>query len=317
MKQPWQPTTSVKDTLDTCRKQYGNKSDHSHSSLHQMQKNSGRNFEQNSRHLPKNKDFIQSRRNSPKPLTKPKCSTDQKKTPQSYAEDTKQETHYGEESDDEAQPRVSPPIETASTSTCSQDLSSLLQEGRPFCLHDAVAHRLLGYDWIAGLLDNANPLIDQPDSFYEDIANFRKLHYDDCHALITGEDDLMFSEIESHLRIRPNHVHQSIKHGPVYRINSRLFPEKMKDDFPCEDLGPDKAHYVKISIPHQLVDRQNTERFFNGEKTKNFGALHSSESCIKESICLQEHCVRGFEHVRCHIFPEQRTISLHRSNERN
>lgn len=40
--------------------------------------------------------------------------------------------------------------------------------------------RLLGYDWIAALLDNDSALIDQSESFFNELREFRKSYKDEC-----------------------------------------------------------------------------------------------------------------------------------------
>ncbi len=39
---------------------------------------------------------------------------------------------------------------------------------------------LLGYDWIAGVLDNEPALQDKPDQYFEDIKEFRRSNRDFC-----------------------------------------------------------------------------------------------------------------------------------------
>ena len=39
---------------------------------------------------------------------------------------------------------------------------------------------LLGYDWIAGLLDNTSYLSERPDDFFDELKEFRRVHKEDC-----------------------------------------------------------------------------------------------------------------------------------------
>ena len=41
-------------------------------------------------------------------------------------------------------------------------------------------HRLLGYDWIAALLDNDPLRVDQSESFFDELKDFRKAYKDEC-----------------------------------------------------------------------------------------------------------------------------------------
>lgn len=39
---------------------------------------------------------------------------------------------------------------------------------------------LLGYDWIAGLLDNTSYLSERPDDFFDELKEFRRVNKEDC-----------------------------------------------------------------------------------------------------------------------------------------
>ena len=38
----------------------------------------------------------------------------------------------------------------------------------------------LGYDWIAGALDNDSSVTDQSDGFFEELKEFRRVNRDEC-----------------------------------------------------------------------------------------------------------------------------------------
>ena len=40
--------------------------------------------------------------------------------------------------------------------------------------------RLLGYDWIAALLDNDTSLVNQSESFFNELKDFRKAYKSEC-----------------------------------------------------------------------------------------------------------------------------------------
>lgn len=39
---------------------------------------------------------------------------------------------------------------------------------------------LLGYDWIAGMLDNTSYLSEKPDDYFDDLKEFRRVNKEDC-----------------------------------------------------------------------------------------------------------------------------------------
>ena len=39
---------------------------------------------------------------------------------------------------------------------------------------------LLGYDWIAGMLDNTSYLSERPDGYFDDLKEFRRVNKKDC-----------------------------------------------------------------------------------------------------------------------------------------
>lgn len=41
---------------------------------------------------------------------------------------------------------------------------------------------LLGYDWIAGILDNESYLSEKPDDFFDEIKEFRRVNKKDCYG---------------------------------------------------------------------------------------------------------------------------------------
>lgn len=45
---------------------------------------------------------------------------------------------------------------------------------------DNARRSLLGYDWIAGLLDNTSYLSERPDDFFDDLKEFRRVNKKDC-----------------------------------------------------------------------------------------------------------------------------------------
>ncbi|KAK5613140.1 hypothetical protein CRENBAI_000895, partial [Crenichthys baileyi] len=110
---------------------------------------------------------------------------------------------------------------------------------------------LLGYDWIAGVLDTEDSLAERSDEFFNDLRMFRSINKDECihpgpaesfeenhlfPPLLTDEDD----------RAANTDTHQCTF---SYRINSRLFPVPLHSQECCPVC---KKH--KSSHPHTAVE---------------------------------------------------------------
>lgn len=52
---------------------------------------------------------------------------------------------------------------------------------------DNATRSLLGYDWIAGLLDNTSYLSERPDDFFDDLKEFRRVNKEDCFGTTFSE----------------------------------------------------------------------------------------------------------------------------------
>lgn len=46
---------------------------------------------------------------------------------------------------------------------------------------------LLGYDWIAGMLDNTSFLSERPDDYFDDLKEFRRVNKDECFGKTVPE----------------------------------------------------------------------------------------------------------------------------------
>lgn len=183
---------------------------------------------------------------------------------------------------------------------------------RPLGLYDAVPP-LLGYDWIAGLLDNGNALDEVDEDYLENLAQFREDFYDDCHA-----SEEAIRETSGYLEANTHHLtsSQSIKavddHNhtaqPGYRINSRLFPEQL--DTPAADklgeiFGKEVLNYIRVSVPHRYMTR--------GKSDTMPASTSSKETQVKNlnsSLSLSAHCERGYELAQPSARKEKHAASL-------
>lgn len=46
---------------------------------------------------------------------------------------------------------------------------------------------MLGYDWIAGILDNTSYIAEKSDDFFDDLKEFRRVNKDECYSKTISE----------------------------------------------------------------------------------------------------------------------------------
>ncbi|KAJ8260024.1 hypothetical protein GJAV_G00176230 [Gymnothorax javanicus] len=122
---------------------------------------------------------------------------------------------------------------------------------------------LLGYDWIAGLLDaEGSSLAECSEEFFTELHKFRQVNQAECvHIAGEGEDGLSpvklspsTEEIKSQLS---EDAHQCTY---CYRINNRLFPAPLDPQTACpvckiprsRKLNSDPA-FIRVSIPRSTL----------------------------------------------------------------
>ncbi|XP_029908014.1 migration and invasion inhibitory protein [Myripristis murdjan] len=123
---------------------------------------------------------------------------------------------------------------------------------------------LLGYDWIAGVLDVESSVIERSEEFFSDLHTFRLLNKDECvYSQQTG-----FSE-ENHSvpplladKDRPEANMDTHQCTFSYRINSRLFPVPLHSQECCPVCKkPKSTHphtaaepaFIRVSIPRTTL----------------------------------------------------------------
>ncbi|XP_022803825.1 migration and invasion-inhibitory protein-like [Stylophora pistillata] len=88
---------------------------------------------------------------------------------------------------------------------------------------DNARRSLLGYDWIAGLLDNTSYLSERPDDFLDELKEFRRVNKEDCLGTTLSERPY------TPLKFTPTRNTEGNKEDAVtcenaYTLNERLFP---------------------------------------------------------------------------------------------
>ncbi|XP_036387506.1 migration and invasion-inhibitory protein [Megalops cyprinoides] len=153
---------------------------------------------------------------------------------------------------------------------------------------------LLGYDWIAGLLDAENSLTERSEQFFTELRNFRQVNQEECvHSQREGvtEDDISPSELLAEERNPelPPDTHQCTF---CYRINSRLFPVPLDPQNACPVCRiPKSQHphtasepaYIRVSIPRSTLLPAYRYR---AHRRRSFDP--------SDSLGLPSHCLSGW-----------------------
>ncbi|CAF1123473.1 unnamed protein product [Rotaria sordida] len=165
---------------------------------------------------------------------------------------------------------------------------------------------LLGYDFVAGLLDNEKSLLlnnenSLSDSYLDELVSFRKNNLDQSTSYtISNEADL--TDFSKELELVPpdgyQHAHNCIH---SFTINDRLFTVPTNPDINgqsrcpvCSSLRKEpnayEPQYARVSIPKYRVN-SNTYQF-QPRKRANLSDLST------DSVALANHCLAGFNTAR-------------------
>ncbi|KAG9482457.1 hypothetical protein GDO78_011249, partial [Eleutherodactylus coqui] len=119
------------------------------------------------------------------------------------------------------------------------------------------ARPLLGYDWIAGLLEVKSPITNKSDQFFAEINEFRRVNREECaHECYTesGAQDSSVEELDSSLD-----THQCVY---CYRVNQRLFTSPVGAEPACpickkrrgrRHVSLEEPAYIRVSIPRSTL----------------------------------------------------------------
>ncbi|XP_005094865.3 uncharacterized protein LOC101848189 [Aplysia californica] len=168
-------------------------------------------------------------------------------------------------------------------------------------------HRLLGYDWIAALLDNDSALINQSESFFDELRDFRRANKDECsnQFYMKGPHTLVDTE--------PSEVVEALTEPKVrpYIVNDRLFTEPFRpnlipyedEDIPqrqkSKEPSKDNPRFVRVSIPRSTL---STPYRVKPHRRRSFDAA--------DSCALMDHCLLGWENTRPEMLPAAKSLDL-------
>uniref|UniRef100_A0A8C1IJW3 Migration and invasion inhibitory protein n=1 Tax=Cyprinus carpio TaxID=7962 RepID=A0A8C1IJW3_CYPCA len=174
--------------------------------------------------------------------------------------------------------------ETDSTTTARLEMDPISERNiRP----------LLGYDWIAGLVDAESSLEDRSEQFFSDLGRFRLANRDECvHSLLSGfpsAADLASSSFDSDVLQPPTDSHQCTF---CYRINSRLFAVPLDAQAACPVCKMLKSKHpqtqrepalIRVSIPRSTL-----------LPAYKYKAHRRCSFDPSDSLGLPSHCLSGW-----------------------
>ncbi|XP_062842822.1 migration and invasion-inhibitory protein isoform X2 [Trichomycterus rosablanca] len=141
----------------------------------------------------------------------------------------------------------------------NQELDSILQLDRQR------VQPLLGYDWIAGLLDAESSLTEHTEQFFSELRTFRQVNKEECvHSQLSrlpGVGDPLNFPLEEEVTEQQHtpDIHQCTF---CYRINSRLFATPLDPQAVCPICKMPKAKhphtekepaFIRVSIPRSTL----------------------------------------------------------------
>jgi len=191
--------------------------------------------------------------------------------------------------------------------------SSAIDTNHISCDNDetTVDTTLMGYDWIAGMLDNETSINDRSDNFFNEMREFRKDNWNDCKGIKCSDSNTSTNEINFPLSPPLKHTNEEIyplccKGNGAYMVNNRLdlipihgpysaCPScKLKPISQCDENG-----VVRVSIPHAIVKSPYKLR---PHRRKSFDP--------SDSVALSMHCLAGWQASKPAYIPGPTNVDL-------
>ncbi|XP_062400358.1 migration and invasion-inhibitory protein [Sardina pilchardus] len=168
---------------------------------------------------------------------------------------------------------------------------------------------LLGYDWIAGLLDADSSLTERSEQFFSELRNFRQVNKDECvHSQSSGlsNAEVAISD-EGELQSKAD-SHQCTF---CYRINNRLFAAPLDPQVGCPVCKmPKSKHphtvsepaFIRVSIPRSTL-----------LPAYRYKAHRRCSFDPSDSLGLPSHCLSGWSNTPPSTIPHMSSLDLRSS----
>ncbi|KAJ7998519.1 hypothetical protein DPEC_G00205760 [Dallia pectoralis] len=172
---------------------------------------------------------------------------------------------------------------------------------------------LLGYDWIAGIVDAESSLTERSEQFFSDLRTFRQVNRDECvHSQKAGLSEEERSPPPLSMEEEaPNGTMDTHQCTFCYRINSRLFPIPVDTQESCPVCRKPKSQvphtaaepaFVRISIPRSTLLPAYQ---YKAHRRCNFDP--------SDSLCLPSHCLSGWSNTVPGTGPQLSSLDLRSS----
>nr|XP_054768957.1 uncharacterized protein LOC129276596 [Lytechinus pictus] len=174
---------------------------------------------------------------------------------------------------------------------------------------------LLGYDWIAGMMDNNPALGEKSEAYLEGIKEFRQMNRDECvHATVMDDAaDGMMNISRGYEDVHEPYP-EAKEHKCIhnYVLNDRLFAVPLHENNAGESLCAICEHrrssekkslsspsYIRVSIPRSTLQSPYRVR---PHRRQSFDPT--------DSMGLSQHCLAGWQNSRPSMMPPASTIDL-------
>lgn len=144
----------------------------------------------------------------------------------------------------------------------------------------------LGYDWIAGSLDNSSPVTSKSEAFFSKLQEFREANKEEC---ICSDPEPQFPDLRGSGTVERDH-----ECVYCYRVTRRLFLAPSDPGTPCrlcrmprDQRGPGtlaEPVQVRVSIPLSILDPPHRYRI---HRRKSFDT--------SDTLALPRHCLLGWD----------------------
>ncbi|XP_037534681.1 migration and invasion-inhibitory protein [Nematolebias whitei] len=176
---------------------------------------------------------------------------------------------------------------------------------------------LLGYDWIAGVLDTEDSLAEQSDEFFNDLRVFRSLNKDEC---IHDAQSELFEERRSVAPLLTDEDNQEANTDShqctfSYRINNRLFPVPLHSRECCPVCKKHKSSHPHSAAEPALI-RVSLPRTALLPPYK-YKAHRRSSFDPSDSLGLPSHCLSGWSNTGQTTVPPPSSLDLRSSLKPN
>lgn len=169
---------------------------------------------------------------------------------------------------------------------------------------------LLGYDWIAGVLDAEDSLIERSDEFFNDLRTFRSLHKEECVHSTQTEFSKESYPVLPLLTNKDDPEANTDTHQCTfsYRINSRLFPVPLHSEECCPVCKKHKSSHphttsepahIRVSIPRSTLLPPHK---YKAHRRCSFDP--------SDSLGLPSHCLAGWSNKGQSFLPPPSSLDL-------